>query len=148
MRCPYCHYSETVVLESRVAENGRSMRRRRSCEKCERRFTTYERAEGIDATVIKKSGEKERFDREKIKKGILKATWRRPLTMEEVEEIIDDVERRIRGSAGNEVKSFDIGKLVLEKLRDKDPLSSILFASVYFDFQTLEDFEKEIAKFK
>lgn len=146
MRCPYCLFAETQVLESRVAENGRTLRRRRQCSRCSKRFTTYERVEGIDITVIKKSSNKEKFDREKVKKGILKATWNRPVSLEQVEELIDEVERTIRQRQSTEVKSWEIGKEVLERLRELDSLSSLLFASVYRDFRTLEDFEKELAR--
>ncbi len=145
MRCPYCLHADTQVLESRIAENGRSLRRRRHCGQCGKRFTTYERVEGIDITVIKKSGEREKFDREKVKKGILKATWNRPVSLEQVEDLIDEVERSLRSSGSTEVKSFEIGKEVLGRLRILDPLSSLLFASVYRDFRTLEDFEKELS---
>ncbi len=146
MRCPYCLHAETAVLESRIAENGRALRRRRSCSKCGKRFTTYERVEGIDITVIKKDGEKERFDREKMQKGILKATWNRPVSLEQVEELMDEVERELRKRNSSEVKSFEIGKEVLTRLRKLDALSSLLFASVYRDFRTLEDFELELGK--
>lgn len=144
MRCPYCLYAETQVLESRVAENGRTLRRRRQCSNCGKRFTTYERVEGIDITVIKKNGTKEKFDREKVKKGILKATWNRPVSLEQVEELIDEVERTIRQRQSLEIKSWEIGKQVLQRLRQLDPLSSLLFASVYRDFGTLEEFETEL----
>ncbi len=144
MRCPYCLFAETQVLESRVAENGRALRRRRQCEKCTKRFTTYERVEGIDIFVLKKNGEREKFDREKVKKGLLKATWNRPVSLEQVEELIDEVERVLRQRQTSEIKSWEVGKEVLKRLRGLDPLSSLLFASVYRDFRTLEDFHKEV----
>lgn len=144
MRCPYCHHCETSVLESRVAEGGKSLRRRRKCEKCDRRFTTFERVEGIDVMVMKKSGGSERFDREKIKKGIVKATWRRPLSIEKIEEMIDAVERTLRERESSEIKSFDVGELVLGELRLVDPISAFSFAIVYRDIDSLEEFEKEL----
>lgn len=148
MRCPYCLFADTQVLESRIAENGRSLRRRRLCSKCGKRFTTYERVEGIDLTVIKKSGDREKFERDKVKKGILKAVWNRPVSLDQVEELIDEVERTLRQAQSNEVKSFEIGKEVLNRLRTLDPLASLVFASVYRDFRTLEEFEEEIVKMK
>lgn len=148
MRCPYCQQCETSVLESRVAEGGKALRRRRLCEHCDRRFTTYERVEGIDVVVLKKSGVSERFDREKIKKGIVKATWRRPLSLERVEQMIDAVERSLRERESGEVKSFDIGELVLAQLRTVDPISAFSFAIVYRDIDTVQEFEKELAVVK
>lgn len=148
MRCPYCLTAETAVLESRIAENGRALRRRRNCEKCSRRFTTYERVEGIDVKVMKKNGSVEKFDREKIKKGIVKATWRRPLSLETIEEMIDAVERMLRERESGEVKSYDIGELVLAELRTVDPISAFSFAIVYRDIDSVQEFERELAKLK
>jgi transcriptional repressor NrdR len=120
------------------------MRRRRQCNKCTKRFTTYERVEGVDLTVLKKNGEKQSFDREKIRKGLMKATWKRPISIEEVESLIEEVERKLRLRETNEIKSWEIGKLVMNRLRKIDPVSYLLFASVYRDFQTIHDFEQEI----
>lgn len=147
MKCPYCGHDDTSVLESRVAVDQASMRRRRACVKCEKRFTTYERVEGVDLTVIKKSGERESFDREKIKKGLMKATWKRPISMEEIESLIAEVEKKLRRKASTEVKSWEIGKLVMNRLRKIDQISYLLFASVYRDFQTVEDFAGELKSF-
>lgn len=148
MRCPYCHHCDTAVLESRIAEGSRSLRRRRKCEECDRRFTTYERVEGIDVQVLKKNGFVEKFDREKIKKGIVKATWRRPLSVDRIEEMIDDVERTLREQENGQVKSYEIGELVLETLRTVDPISAFSFAIVYRDIDTLEEFEEEMSRLK
>ncbi len=148
MRCPYCLHTDTSVMESRIAEGCRALRRRRKCEQCDRRFTTYERVEGIDVQVIKKNGAIEKFDREKIKKGIVKATWRRPLSMEKVEEMIDQVERTLREQENGQVKSFQIGELVLENLRNVDPISAFSFAIVYRDIDTVEEFEEEMRRLK
>ncbi|KKT98549.1 MAG: protein NrdR [Microgenomates group bacterium GW2011_GWB1_45_17] len=123
MRCPYCTHDETSVLESRIGSDQRSMRRRRQCTKCGKRFTTYERAEGIDLFVIKKNGEREPFDREKVKKGLMKATWKRPISMEEIEALIDGIEQKLRVKDSTEVKSWEIGKLVMNRLRKIDPVS-------------------------
>ncbi len=148
MRCPYCLHCDTSVMESRIAEGSRALRRRRKCEQCDRRFTTYERVEGIDVQVMKKNGNIEKFDREKIKKGIVKATWRRPLSMEKVEGMIDEVERVLREQESGQVKSFEIGELVLENLRTVDPISAFSFAIVYRDIDTVEEFEEEMRRLK
>jgi transcriptional repressor NrdR len=136
------------VIDSREAENGDSVRRRRVCEDCERRFTTYERVEGVDLKVIKKDGSRENFDRSKIKRGLIKATWKRPITMLQIELLIEEVEAILRQKGVTEIKSWEIGNLVLNRLKKLDPLSYLLFATVYRDFDELEDFEKEIEKLK
>jgi len=148
MQCPYCSYPDSAVLESRVVPDTCTIRRRRQCGKCEKRFTTYERVEGVDLAVIKKNGEHEPFDREKIKKGLMKATWKRPISMDDVEALIEEVERKLRLRDSKEIKSWEIGKMVMNRLRKVDPVSYLLFASVYRDFQTIEDFEQEIRKLK
>ncbi len=148
MQCPYCRYEDTSVLESRVAEDGTAMRRRRECLRCGKRFTTYERVEGVDIKVIKKDGRKERFNREKLRKGIVKATWKRPVSMEEIERIVDEVEMLLRKKKSMEVRSWEIGNLVINRLKKLDPLAYLLFASVYRDFRDLSDFETEIKKLK
>lgn len=148
MQCPYCFFSDSAVLESRVTPNTCTMRRRRQCGKCTKRFTTYERVEGVDLSVIKKNGERELFDREKMKKGLMKATWKRPISMEDVEKLVEEIEKKLRLRESNEIKSWEIGKMVMNRLRKIDPVSYLLFASVYRDFQTIEDFEEEICKLK
>ncbi len=146
MRCPYCHNPDTSVLESRLAEDSTAIRRRRVCEKCEKRFTTYERIEGVDMSVMKKNGQVENFDREKLRKGIIKATWKRPVSLSQIEEILDDVERRLRLRSTTNIKSWEIGNLVMNRIKEMDPVAYLLFASVYKDFQSLEDFSGEIEK--
>lgn len=148
MKCPYCHHLNTSVLESRFADDKTSIRRRRKCEGCDKRFTTYERTEGIDLTVIKKDGERECFSREKLKRGILKATWKRPVSMADIDAIVDEVEQKLRLRTAIEIKSWEIGKLIIHRLKKLDPLSYLLFASVYRDFRTLDDFEKELASLR
>lgn len=148
MKCPYCSHTSTSVLESRIPADLSSIRRRRACDYCEKRFTTYERVEGIDLTVIKKDGSKECFSREKLKKGVLKATWKRPVSLEQIDALVEEVEQRLRLRDSIEVKSWEIGKLVINRLKKMDPLSYLLFASVYRDFQTLADFEKELVQLK
>lgn len=148
MKCPYCGKNSTSVVDSREAEDQTSIRRRRSCTECGKRFTTYERVEGIELKVIKKDGTREDFSRDKLRRGIVKATWKRPVPMNEVEMMIDDVERRLRQREATEVKSWEIGNLVINRLKKLDPLSYLLFASVYRDFESVEDFIEEINKLK
>lgn len=146
MQCPYCSNTDTSVLESRLTEDGGAMRRRRECGKCSKRFTTYERAEGVDIKVIKKNGNQEDFDREKLKKGLMKATWKRPVTTRQIEEMIDDIEMVLRNKKSTEVRSWEVGNLVINRLKKIDPLAYLLFASVYRDFQDIDDFVSEIKK--
>ena len=127
-----------------MAEDGGSLRRRRECNDCGRRFTTYERVEGLELKVMKKNGSLEEFDREKIKRGLVKATWKRPVEMEDIEEIVDEVERKLRMRKTSTIKSWEIGKMVIYRLKKLDPLSYLLFASVYRDFSDVEDFKKEL----
>ena len=148
MKCPYCTSIDTAVIDSREAQERSAIRRRRVCEKCKKRFTTYERIEGIDLKVVKKSGQSENFDREKLKRGIAKATWKRPVSMSQLEEMVDEIERKLRLKETKEIKSWEVGNLVINRLKKLDPLGYLLFASVYRDFETLEDFEEEISKLK
>ncbi len=148
MKCPYCGKADTVVVDSREADDQTSIRRRRACSICDKRFTTYERIEGIDLKVIKKDGTKEDFSREKLRRGIVKATWKRPVSMSTIEELIDEVERHLRQKQGLEVKSWEIGNLVITRLKEIDTLSYLLFASVYRDFESIEDFEQELQTLK
>jgi len=144
VKCPYCQSSDHGVLESRVTEDGTSLRRRRECLKCGKRFTTYERVEGVGIKVVKKNGKIEDFDREKIKRGLIKATWKRPVGMEEIEAIAEEVELKLRNRKTTMVRSWEIGNMVINRLRKLDPLGYLLFASVYRDFESIEDFKEEI----
>lgn len=146
MKCPYCGKSETAVVDSREAEDSSTIRRRRTCSACQKRFTTYERVEGIDLKVIKKDGEKQDFSREKLRRGIVKATWKRPVSMSVIEDLLDEVERKLRAKRTNHIKSWEIGNLVINRLKKIDPLSYLLFASVYRDFDSIGDFAEEIKK--
>lgn len=148
MNCPYCFDQNTCVIDSRDSDEGKSVRRRRKCEQCGRRFTTYERVEGLDLKVIKKDGSEEDFKREKIKRGLIKATWKRPVSMAEINELIDEVEQILRAKDTREIKSWQIGNLVINRLQKIDKLSYLLFATVYRDFDSLEDFEQEINNLK
>lgn len=148
MKCPYCTNQDTAVIDSRETDDQTTIRRRRGCEACGKRFTTYERVEGIDLKVIKKDGAKEDFNREKLRRGIAKATWKRPVSMSQIEELIDEVEKKLRLRDSTEVKSWEIGNLVINRLRKVDKLSYLLFASVYRDFDSIEDFEDELQALK
>ncbi len=146
MKCPYCTSNQTSVVDSREADDETSIRRRRVCSACGKRFTTYERVEGIELKVVKKDGEREDFSREKLRRGIVKATWKRPVSMSIIDNLIEEVECKLRQKESNEVKSWEIGNLVLSRLRKIDPLSYLLFASVYRDFDSVADFADEISK--
>jgi transcriptional repressor NrdR len=148
MKCHYCGSCQTIVIDSRNTENGDAIRRRRECKDCGQRFTTYERVEGLDLQVIKKDGSKEEFSREKIKRGLIKATWKRPVTADQVDQLIDEVEQKLRAMNTKEVKSWQIGNLVINRLKKLDKLGYLLFATVYRDFDSIEDFEEEVKKVK
>lgn len=144
MKCPYCSHFDTAVLDSRDSEDLSSIRRRRECLKCEKRFTTYERVEMIDLVILKKDGRRENFDRNKLLTGLMKATEKRPVSVEDVERTVDAIEREIRRRDSIEVPSKNVGEIVMRKLRTLDKVSYIRFASVYRSFEDVESFEKEI----
>ena len=146
MKCPYCAKSETDVVETRDTEDLGAIRRRRQCVSCERRFTTYERPEEVELMIIKKDGKREAFDREKLRKGVLKAIEKRPISIELVDELVDKVEREVRRKDAVEVSSKLVGGSVLRKLKKIDKIAYLRFASVYLDFEDLKDFEKAIDK--
>ena len=145
MHCPYCSHQETTVLESRVSEEGDSVRRRRECSKCKKRFTTYERVERT-LLVVKKDGRREGFDREKLKRGILRACHKRPVSVEMIEEVVDGVEQELLKKDSAEILSKTIGNAVLKRLKKIDKVAWLRFASVYLEFSDLKDFEKAIEK--
>ena len=144
VRCPYCSSEEDKVVDSRMAEEGRAIRRRRECLACTRRYTTFERAEEVPLLVIKRNGEEEPFEREKITSGLYAAFKNRPVTEAEVEALADDVEEAMRADVRRPVPSAEIGREVLERLRNLDEVAYLRFASVYKDFQELNDFEREL----
>jgi len=146
MLCPYCGFDESNVLESREAEEGKVTRRRRECLKCKKRFTTYERIGSIDLKVIKKSGKREDFSREKLQKCLDKACWK--MSVEEKNKLIDEIEMILLNWPSVEIPSKEIGVLVLEKLKNLDPMAYIRFATVYLDINEVKDFEKLISNFK
>ena len=144
MICPFCRYKDTAVLESRESEEGEVIRRRRECLRCHKRFTTYERVETPALLVIKKDGRREPFDREKLKRGIERACEKRPCGEEEIERIVDNIERRLLSRKSAEVSSSDIGRLVLTRLKKLDKVAYLRFASVFLEFASLEEFKREI----
>lgn len=144
MNCPYCTKEDTSVLESRNLPEGEGMRRRRQCNKCKKRFTTHEKVVNIDLKVIKKGGRVEQYDREKLYKGVAKACFKREVKIKEIENVVDDIETKILNRKTTEIKSCDIGRMVLSRLRKIDDLAYVRFASVYMDFGDIKDFKKFI----
>lgn len=144
MICPFCSHYDTHVLESRSVDEGKKLRRRRKCAKCKKRFTTYEAVEGMALLVIKKDGRREQFDKYKVKKGILRATEKRPVEMSKVDEIVEAVEREMMRKLSGEVSTDTIGKAVMKRLKRVDKVAWLRFASVYLEFEDLKDFEKAI----
>lgn len=146
MKCPYCSHQDTEVVETRETEDLAKTRRRRECPKCNKRFTTYERIESVPIIVIKKDGRKEQFDRDKLKHGVIKASEKTVVGIEDIENIIDEVERELRGFDSVEIESKKIGQLVASRLKKIDKIAYIRFASVFRRFVDVEDFEKELHK--
>ena len=144
MKCPFCAGTDTEVLESRVVEDGGGIRRRRECKKCGKRFTTFEKVRDTILWVVKKGGRRESFDREKVKRGILRAIERRPVSLELVDDIVNEVEREMLKREKEEVSSRAIGEAVLKRLKKIDRVAWLRFASVYLEFEDLTDFEKAI----
>jgi transcriptional repressor NrdR len=146
MKCPFCNHNNTQVLESRLVEEGQGVRRRRECEKCSKRFTTYEKVKTNVLWVIKKDGRREPFEKDKIKRGILKAIEKRPVSLGLVDDIVDQVEREMLRKQKEEVPSRMIGNAILKRLKKIDKVAWLRFASVYLEFEDLKDFEKAIEK--
>ena len=146
MVCPYCNHSETKVIDSRDTNDGKAIRRRRECEKCQARFSTYEEVEIMRLSVLKKDGRKEEYDKKKIDSGIRKSLEKRPVSEERINKIIGDIEYEIQSKENNEITSKEIGKIVLEKLKETDDVAYLRFASVYKSFGSAESFKKEADK--
>jgi len=144
MHCPFCGADDTNVLESRTSDEGGGVRRRRECAKCGKRFTTVEKVRGSVIWIVKKDGRREPFDREKIKRGILRAVQKRPVSLATVEEMIDEVEREMLRRSEQEIPSRVVGNSVLKNLKKVDKVAWLRFASVYLEFEDLSDFEKLI----
>ncbi|MFA6017054.1 MAG: transcriptional regulator NrdR [Patescibacteria group bacterium] len=146
MFCIFCQHHDTEVIETRVSEDGTTIRRRRSCPKCDKRFTTYERLEELPVMVIKRDGTRERFDREKLRIGLLKSTEKTVVTAEKIDKIINEVERELKEKDTTEIESKIIGNLAAKRLKKIDKVAYIRFASVFRRFVDLDDFEEELKK--
>ncbi|HXE71591.1 MAG TPA: transcriptional regulator NrdR [Candidatus Nitrosotenuis sp.] len=144
MHCPYCDHTETRVLDSRLIDDGRSIRRRRECSSCGRRFRTYERHEEAPLVVCKKDGRREKFQRRKVLEGMLRATEKRPVSYDEIERLATQIEQNLRSRGEGEVSSEEIGRMVMEHLRRLDEVAYVRFASVYKRFQALSEFREEL----
>lgn len=146
MKCPYCGVKDTEVVETRDSDDLATIRRRRACLKCEKRFTTYERIENIGLVVIKKDGRREQFDRDKLRAGIARSSEKTKVTADDIEKIVTEVERELRNADSTEVESKKIGQLVAGRLKKIDKVAYIRFSSVFKRFVDIEDFEKEVKK--
>ncbi|MEE1051986.1 MAG: transcriptional regulator NrdR [Lachnospiraceae bacterium] len=146
MKCPYCGGENTRVIDSRPVEEDNSIRRRRVCDGCSRRFTTYEKIETIPMVVIKKDNNRETYDRSKIESGILRACHKRPVSMNQIRRTVDEIEAEIYERTEKEIPSKDIGEMVMRKVHDLDPVAYVRFASVYREFKDVETFMEELRK--
>lgn len=146
MKCPFCGYSESRVIDSRPTDENERIRRRRECLQCKKRFTTYEIIENLPIIVIKKDKSREVFDRNKLLKGMLRACEKRPVTIQVLEQAIDSIETQLQSTLEREVTSVRIGEMTMEKLRDIDEVAYVRFASVYKEFDSAEAFKEELAK--
>lgn len=147
MKCPFCSHEETKVVDSRVASDGLSIRRRRECLKCEYRFSTYEEVEILDLQVLKRDGSTQAYNRDKLEGGLHKALEKRPISVEEFKRLISEIEQDIqKKTENNRIESKEIGNIVVRKLRKYDQIAYLRFASVYRQFEDIEEFKKEIQK--
>ncbi|MBE3090511.1 MAG: transcriptional repressor NrdR [Actinobacteria bacterium] len=146
MKCPYCSNPDTRVIDSRLTDSNDSVRRRRMCEKCSKRFTTYERMENQPIAVIKKDNTRQPFDRNKILSGLIRACIKRNISTEVLNKIVDDIENEISNMPSNEIQSKEIGNLVLKRLKNLDKVAYIRFASVYKQFDSIKQFTKELSE--
>ncbi|PWJ29713.1 transcriptional repressor NrdR [Faecalicatena orotica] len=147
MKCPYCGHPDTRVIDSRPAEENNSIRRRRSCDVCGKRFTTYEKIETIPLIVIKKDNNREQYDRAKIEQGVLSACYKRPVPASEIQKTIDEIELEIFNREEKEIPSSKIGEIVMDKLMALDPVAYVRFASVYREFKDVNTFMSELKQF-
>jgi len=146
MKCPFCGKENTRVIDSRPADDGSSIRRRRQCDECSKRFTTYEKVEAIPLVVIKKDNNREPYDRAKIEAGVFRSCHKRPISVDQINSLVDEVETAVFNMEEKEIPSSMIGQLVMEKLRDLDPVAYVRFASVYREFKDVNTFMSEIKK--
>jgi len=146
MKCPYCGYQESKVVDSRHAEDSTSIRRRRECLSCQKRFTTYETVESLPIIVVKRDGTRQTFDRNKVLNGMLRACEKRPVTLPKLEAAVDDIEQILQNSLEREIWSEEIGELVMERLQPMDEVAYVSFASVYRQFKDINSFMAELNK--
>jgi transcriptional repressor NrdR len=144
MKCPYCHVDDDRVTDSRASKEGYAIRRRRECLSCQRRYTTFERLEQLDIKVVKKDGIRESFDPEKLRTGIGKACWKRPVSDEQIEGIVDNVQSDLYARPEKEIDSTALGEMIMQRLRVVDQVAYIRFASVYREFKDVQDFVDEM----
>jgi transcriptional repressor NrdR len=144
MNCPFCGHKEDKVIDSRESKEGDVVRRRRQCLGCERRFTTYERSDEIPYMAVKKDGRREKFDRQKVLNGLLKACEKRPVAMAKLAEVVDAVEAKLSDNSDREISTTEIGEMLMEHLKNLDKIAYVRFASVYRDFQDVEAFLNEL----
>ncbi len=144
MKCPYCDDQESKVIDSRESKKGLSIRRRRECLACRRRFTTYEKIEEIPYMVVKKDGSRQPFDSQKLLRGLLKACEKRPIPIKKVEEIVEEIESKLHERADKEIRSSEIGQYVMERLKELDKVAYVRFASVYREFRDVSEFKREL----
>lgn len=144
MTCPFCGHREDKVIDSRESKEGDVIRRRRECTKCARRFTTYERSDEIPYMVVKRDGRREKFDRQKVLEGLLKACEKRPVAMGKLAELVDEVESKLADNPDREMSTTEIGEMLMSRLRSLDKIAYVRFASVYRDFQDVEAFLHEL----
>lgn len=148
MRCPFCGFNDSKVVDSRPSEDNKTIKRRRECEKCNRRFNTFEKYEIQPVMVIKKDETREEFNRKKVQDGIIRSCHKRPVSSEQINKILDEIEEYISSFETKEVKTSVIGELVMEKLKDIDEVAYVRFASVYREFRDADTFVEEIGKLK
>ena len=146
MKCPFCGQEDTKVIDSRPADDNSSIRRRRQCDKCGKRFTTYEKVEAIPLVVVKKDMSREQYDRTKIEKGAFKSCHKRPIAVDRINEVVDSIEAEIFNIEAKEISSTIIGEIVMEKLKELDAVAYVRFASVYREFKDVNTFMDEIKK--
>lgn len=147
MNCPFCGYDDSKVLDTRPTDEGNTIRRRRECLKCQKRFTTYEKIEQSPIMVIKKDGNRQAFDREKIIRGMIKSCEKRPVSAADIEEAVNNIEKKIENSMKKEISSLEVGEMVMDELKDLDEVSYVRFASVYREFKDLQSFIDELENF-
>ena len=146
MKCPYCNHPDTRVIDSRPAEDGSAIRRRRSCDECGKRFTTYEKVETIPLIIIKKDNNREQYNRSKIVRGIIRACYKRPVSAEAIQKTVERIENEIFNLEAKEVSSTDVGEIVMDELKELDEVAYVRFASVYREFKDVNTFMDEIKK--